>query len=153
VMDGREATRQIKGSAKGKETVIIALTASSFEEEREEILNVGCDDFLRKPFREADLFEALHKHLGVEFIYENTVTPSAPSLSEVTFSGVPDEQRDSLRKALIELDVSATEDAIEKIRAWDAKLAEALSVLAKQFKYQPMLEFLDNDKSDYDKGP
>lgn len=51
VMDGYEATRQIKSHLKGQATVIIALTASALEEERTIILSAGCDDFVRKPFR------------------------------------------------------------------------------------------------------
>jgi signal transduction histidine kinase/ActR/RegA family two-component response regulator len=70
VMDGREATRRIKATEQGKKTIIIAFTASGFEDEREKILGFGCDDFLRKPFREDALFKLLHKHLAVNFIYE-----------------------------------------------------------------------------------
>ncbi|MCK4724538.1 MAG: response regulator, partial [Anaerolineales bacterium] len=68
VMDGYQATRQIKSTTKGQATVIIALTASALEEDRNIILSEGCDDYLRKPFRENVLFAALEKHLGVRFI-------------------------------------------------------------------------------------
>ncbi|NJM27292.1 MAG: response regulator, partial [Pseudanabaena sp. RU_4_16] len=50
VMDGYEAARQIKAQPKGQATVIIALTASAFEEERAVVLSTGCNDFLPKPF-------------------------------------------------------------------------------------------------------
>jgi DNA-binding response OmpR family regulator len=46
------------------------LSASIFEEERIARISTGCDDFLRKPFRETEVFELLHKHLGVRFVYE-----------------------------------------------------------------------------------
>jgi PAS domain S-box-containing protein len=55
VMNGYEATQHIKASPGGQNTKILALTASSFEEERARILEAGCDDFLRKPFRETDI--------------------------------------------------------------------------------------------------
>ena len=70
VMDGYEATKQIKSHIKGQATVIIALTASAFEEERQIILSAGCDDFVRKPFREEELLSKISIHLGVEYIYE-----------------------------------------------------------------------------------
>jgi two-component system sensor histidine kinase/response regulator len=52
-------------------TVIIALTASAFEEQRLAILEAGCDDFLRKPFREEQLFEKIAHYVGVRYIYES----------------------------------------------------------------------------------
>ena len=58
VMDGYTATQQIKAHLKGQATAIIALTASVLEEERAVVLSAGCDDFLRKPFKENDIFES-----------------------------------------------------------------------------------------------
>ena len=54
----------------GVQTVIIALTASAFEKDREMVLDEGCDDFVRKPFREDEICEVLAKHLEVRFVYE-----------------------------------------------------------------------------------
>lgn len=71
VMDGYEATRQIKSHLKGQATVIIALTASALEEERTIILSAGCDDFVRKPFREVLIFDKLAEYLGVTYLYED----------------------------------------------------------------------------------
>lgn len=70
VMDGYEATKRIKSTTKGQATVVVALTASAFEEQQSFILSAGCDDFVRKPFREAEIFDTMHKHLGVEFVYD-----------------------------------------------------------------------------------
>ncbi|MBD2560177.1 MULTISPECIES: ATP-binding protein [Nostoc] len=47
------------------DTIIIALTASAFEEERQKILSIGCDDFIRKPFTQEVLLEKLSQHLGL----------------------------------------------------------------------------------------
>ena len=70
VMNGYEATKKIKSHVKGQATVIIALTASVFEEHRAAILSAGCDDFIRKPFREKFLLEKIAEYLGVQYIYE-----------------------------------------------------------------------------------
>ncbi|MDJ1172445.1 response regulator [Roseofilum sp. BLCC_M154] len=77
IMDGYEATRQIKSTTKGRSTLIFALTASAFEEERNLVLSAGCDEFLRKPFRENVLLEKIAHHLGIEYLYqENEPSPS-----------------------------------------------------------------------------
>ena len=70
VLNGYEATKQIKACLKGQATVIIALTASVFEEQRQAILSIGCDDFVRKPFQESAIFEKLAQYLGVRYVYE-----------------------------------------------------------------------------------
>jgi len=74
VMNGYEATQQIRTHTKGQTTAIIALTASVLEEELAVVLDAGCNDFLRKPFKENEIFETMHKHLGVEYIYDEPVT-------------------------------------------------------------------------------
>ena len=63
VMDGFEATRRIKAAPDGKATIIIAVTASSFEDPRAAAREAGCDGFLRKPFDDTDLFDFLHQYL------------------------------------------------------------------------------------------
>ena len=70
VMDGLEAVRRIRATKAGADTKIIALTAHALEEEREPIMAAGCDDLVRKPIREQELFEALARHLRLKFIYE-----------------------------------------------------------------------------------
>jgi len=77
VMNGLEATRRIRESEAGAQTRIVALTAHALEEERREILEAGCDDFIRKPYRDTEIFEALAKHLGVRFLYAEEQPPAA----------------------------------------------------------------------------
>ena len=56
VMDGHEAIRRIRAAAGGEEPKIIAVTASALDENRQELLGIGADDFIGKPFQEAELF-------------------------------------------------------------------------------------------------
>jgi signal transduction histidine kinase/DNA-binding NarL/FixJ family response regulator len=77
VMDGYEATRRIKAHPKGESTVVIAITASAFDEERAKIMATGCDDFVRKPIREALLLGKIAQHLGVRYLYEGSSQPPA----------------------------------------------------------------------------
>ena len=65
VMDGYTAIQNIRASREGNATVIIALTAHAFEEERQSILSVGCDDFIRKPFQQQEILAAINRHLKV----------------------------------------------------------------------------------------
>ncbi|MGH8809363.1 MAG: ATP-binding protein, partial [Noviherbaspirillum sp.] len=136
VMDGREATRRIKATEKGKATVIVALTASSFDEERESILADGCDDFVRKPFHEHVLFDTLRKRLGVEFVYEDDMDRSTAALSDAARLAVlPVALRRRLATSLAGLDVAAIAGAIAAIREHDGGLADALDAQTANFDY------------------
>jgi signal transduction histidine kinase/CheY-like chemotaxis protein len=70
VINGYEATQHIKSHLKGQATAIIALTASTLEEEKAIVLSAGCDDFVRKPFREEVIFEKIAQYLGTIYIYD-----------------------------------------------------------------------------------
>ncbi len=71
VMDGLEATRRIKATERGRYLPVIALTANSFDEERKNMITLGFDGYIRKPFRESELFEAIGKSLGIKYIYND----------------------------------------------------------------------------------
>jgi signal transduction histidine kinase/FixJ family two-component response regulator len=143
VLNGMEATRRIKATEKGKSTVIIALTASTFEDERDEILHAGCDDFLRKPFQEQALFAQLHQHLGVNFIYEQPREERvAEPVSAERVAALPAELREKLSAALAGLDVEAVNLAIDEVRMVDPEAADALALLAAGFDYGRMLALL-----------
>lgn len=88
VMDGYEATKRIKATPRGQKTVIIALTASAFEEQRQFVLTSGCDDFVRKPFQRDELLTKLRQYLGVQYRYQEPdpvhdfVSPKGKSQSQ-----------------------------------------------------------------------
>ena len=56
-MDGLEAARRIRALEGGREVKIAAITASVFREERDQVMAAGMDDFVRKPFREEEIFD------------------------------------------------------------------------------------------------
>jgi PAS domain S-box-containing protein len=90
VMDGCEATRRIKSTPEGQNTVIIALTASAFEEDRINVLNAGCNDFVGKPFREEFFFEKIAEYLGVRYIYEDSDHGNLPRITTTEESNSED---------------------------------------------------------------
>ncbi len=145
VLDGRAATRLIKASPNGQATTIIALTASSFEEERSNILAAGCDDFLRKPFQEADLFALMQKHLGVRFVYQDdpaAVPSSSVPVDVAALAALPVTLRSTLKQALIQLDTVTVANAIGAVP--DVPLAHALEMMANEFQYNRMLHLIQD---------
>jgi CheY-like chemotaxis protein len=144
VMDGYEATKQIKSTTQGQAIAVIALTASTLEEERSVVLSSGCDDYLRKPFREAEIFETLTEHIGVRFIYEETV----PETQRLVLTGdslatLPETWRAELQQTIEMLDVTTANKLIEQIRPQDAALANALADLVKNYRFDILQELLE----------
>ncbi|OLQ93799.1 hybrid sensor histidine kinase/response regulator [Vibrio ponticus] len=75
-MDGLEATRAIRQLPNGLDVKIVALTASVFNDEIEQMLKAGMDDFARKPYQAQTLFMLLQKHLEVEYEYFQETQPA-----------------------------------------------------------------------------
>jgi CheY-like chemotaxis protein len=61
-LDGYEATRQIREF--NKDVVIIAQTANVLSNEREKVINAGCNDYISKPFSKTKLKEIILKHFN-----------------------------------------------------------------------------------------
>lgn len=64
VMDGWEATRQIKSIDSMSKIPIIALTAHAMSGDREKALEAGCDDYETKPVELAQLLQKIEKFLN-----------------------------------------------------------------------------------------
>ena len=147
VMDGLEATRRIKDTDAGKSTVVAALTAHALEEERKIILASGCDDFVRKPFREDQIFEVMAKHLNIKYVYEDD--PGRVDSPEQEFvlrpgqlDALPKEMVDRLYHAVVELDMEKTSALIAQITERDSALGGALRSQAEKLNYRRLLSML-----------
>ncbi len=63
VLDGWEATRQLKAAPGTRTIPIIALTAHALDSDRRKSVTVGCVDFETKPISLPDLLEKIEKHI------------------------------------------------------------------------------------------
>ena len=153
VVNGYEATQQIKAHLEGQATVVIALTASAFDEERAMILSAGCDDFVRKPFREEWIFEKIAQHLGVRYVYAEH--PQDAQRSAGGSSGCDEQAQDvcrarldstsllvmsaewleQLHQAALQLEAEQVMELIAQIPAEHAPLANALTDHVNNFDF------------------
>ncbi|MDJ0530988.1 MAG: ATP-binding protein [Xenococcaceae cyanobacterium MO_207.B15] len=158
VIDGYEATKRIKSYEQGKDTKIIALTASAFEEERIVILSAGCDDFMCKPFYEGELFNKIAHHLGVDFVYEDQSNPQNPDqvlpqqqqdnleLTPTEIDRMPESWQLQLYQAAEQVDNSRIYQLIAEIPTEYNLLAEKLTNLVKHFRCDKIIDLIEPTK-------
>lgn len=78
IMDGIEATKQIRLLPEYSAVPIIGITAGNVLGEKEKCLSSGMNDFLPKPLRQNDLLEMLKKYIGTGVQELSEVLPHHP---------------------------------------------------------------------------
>ena len=169
VLDGYEATRIIRDEERNSEeglvpTVIVAVSAGVFEEQRDRALKAGCDDFVPKPLDDSVVFDKMRKLLGIERERENHVDErhgcekrgqkdhgrrkeSRPDgggaeLAPGALAGLPADWLETLRRGARRADFALIAEVVAQIRERDAATAGALGRLADDFRYDEILALL-----------
>ncbi|MGC9528293.1 MAG: ATP-binding protein [Limnospira sp.] len=159
VMDGYEATRHIKRNSNGRETAIIAITASVLQENKNKILAAGCDDLVRKPFREGVIFEILEKYLGICYVYEQTDgsadTKADLSLDADRLGVMPVDWLVQFQQAAIDLDDDLVLELIAQIPENHADLAAALTDCVNRFRLDIIINLIGQieNESSFENNP
>lgn len=157
VTDGYQATRQIRAREQGSAsspTVIIALTASAFAEERSQMLAAGCNDCIFKPFKVDELLTAIATHLNVAYRYaaqteDAQQTPAHPHPSSVilhpsSLQVMPVEWRSQFRQAICRLNPHQCLELIQQVPSMYPDLAGALTDLVNHFEFEILLKLVED---------
>ena len=64
VMNGYDATKTIRSNPKHQHLPVIALTANAMKGEDEKCRQVGCDDYIAKPYSKDQILSAIHRLIG-----------------------------------------------------------------------------------------
>ncbi len=153
VMNGLEATQQIKLDLQGQKTAIIALTANAFEEDRAMVLLAGCDDFIRKPFQREELLEKIKQHLGVQYIYQEfkNLELMKPKHQENLQSQdlkqylekMPPQWVEKLHEFACQCTDTGILNLIQQIPDENQPLADALTCLVDEFQFDKIIDLIE----------
>jgi CheY-like chemotaxis protein len=134
-----------------KDTIIIALTASAFEEERQKILSIGCDDFIRKPFSQEVLLEKLSQHLGVKYTNQvenlniavtDQATQTFVSVAEILslLSQMPPDLLQKIHYAAASCSDELILELIQQIPSDNVQVSQLLRDLASNYQFEKIME-------------
>jgi CheY-like chemotaxis protein len=149
IMDGLQATKKIKETRAGAKTKIIVLTAHALETERLEIIKSGCDDFIRKPYRESEIYDAIQKHLKINYTYANADKSEMNrnySIEPYDLKKLPIVLITDLSRAIEILDIDGCKEIIEKIISINPDLGHGLMTMVKNMRIHEVLNLLEDSK-------
>jgi PAS domain S-box-containing protein len=145
VMNGREATKNIKRSEIGHAVPIIAITASVLEENKKDIIESGVDGFLRKPFKMEEIMEIIGDTLGIRYKYarEEETPPRVTAVLEPgRLSGLPEAVSAAIREAAMNAEQDKLLSLIDGL-ALPRDTIDTLKTLAKEFRYEAVTALFD----------
>jgi hypothetical protein len=127
----------------------VALTASAFDHHPHPKHPPPTHPNLAKPYREEEIYEALEAHLGVRFHYAEALEgdeagqEDGAALTPERVATMPPESRTALFEAAIQGDLEAAYEAIDRLRAQDAPLADELRALVRGYKFDELIELIE----------
>jgi hypothetical protein len=100
---------------------------------------------MRKPYRPAEIFDCMARHLGVRYVYAGDAPPPAvapAALRPEALAALPEEMREELANSLMALDAERIAGIIRGISETDAALGAVLAQFAERLAYTPVLRAL-----------
>ncbi|HIE03044.1 MAG TPA: PAS domain S-box protein [Thiotrichaceae bacterium] len=139
VIDGYEATRQIKRIPELQKTIIVAVSASAFKSHQQESQEAGCDDFIAKPIHTETLLNCLQKHLKFKVIEsESKTTKDTLQESEEVWLQEPSvEQATTLFNLTLRGDLDGILEYVNKLEQNEPQLKpfiDQIKAFAKELK-------------------
>jgi PAS domain S-box-containing protein len=154
LMDGYEATRIIKTSPGLEDTVIIAVTASAFEDDRQRIIEAGADGYLPKPFKERELFETIARLTGAEYIYEEDGMSEKRPRETEDYSEMrrivemlPDSLISPMRDAVEGADLDRLNELAGKLAGEYPSFARGIEQMAIRYDYEALTELFSGERN------
>ena len=97
------------------------------------------------------LFDKIHTHLGVEYVYAKQPAAAAPEeaaeFTPESLAGLPEDLIHLMREAIIRADLDALLEKIHEVETSHPRLAQELRRLAEHFEYQKLLDLFGPGES------
>jgi signal transduction histidine kinase/DNA-binding NarL/FixJ family response regulator len=125
---------------------IIAISASVFQAQRAQILNLGCHEFIPKPFYPNQIYQCVAKYLDIHYCYEDWQEDAQANMAKqqrAALANLPPELRETLQDAVSLLDWQKVQNLTDIVAQHDTSLAQDLRKQVEDFRFDILLEWLE----------
>jgi len=151
VMDGYEATAKLRSLPGGDTVKIVAITASVFNEQRQDILSAGCDDVVSKPYKDYEIFATMARLLDIKYLYEEEseelTLEKEINLTKEMLADLPEELLQELRETTLALNREAALEVISRIAVEAPDVATGLKELVNNYQMDQLRDLLGKVKN------
>ena len=155
VMRGEEAVAKIQEKFGKDGPKVVAITASVFSHQKINFLEMGCHDFLSKPFQTHLVFQSMKNLLGLEYEYKEEFKEVAKvetvlEPADLSMMSIPNDLYSQLKEAVEFYQVTQIENIMNKLKqqGGDSKvLAGYLQPYINQYNMDGILEILGKLKN------
>ena len=145
VMDGFAATQAIRQMTGGTGLPVIGISASVLQEEKQRALDSGINRYIRKPFREEEIFAAIAAFLPVEYIRKQSVAEVALAQPVAEEEEIPLKLAAELKDAVQKARFDRLLELLDELALERPVLAGQLRELAQRYDYDKLLELLTRE--------
>lgn len=152
-MDGLVLTRWLRARVDLAQPRLAIMTASAFEEEKQEALAAGADAFLRKPIEQELLFAMLEQQLGLRFLREEACSAPVvaqpagelPALAPAELAQLAPAERQALFEAVSALDLRRSAIVLAGLATRLPQMAARMAAMLEQHQYRQLCQWLAQD--------
>ena len=150
VMDGPQMLERLVEQYGREATVVVAVTASIFDHQRQHFLDLGFAGFLDKPLRAEQIYAYLAEHLGVEYAFAEETTAAVEVAVDWTGISLPADLYGDLESAVRGHSVTQLRQHMDELAQLGDKqrsLAARLNQLAQHYDMDAIKAILEEIKS------
>ena len=148
IMDGLEATRQLRQSPQLKEIPVVIISARAFREDHKQSLAAGCNDFITKPVQQDILLQSIQTQLKLSWLYKSSELQVEQEMNSASLIKLPPEESKNLFKLSKNGDIKGAKAELVRLKKLDTQyqpFVKQLQQLIEHYQLKKVVALLESD--------